>query len=295
MSENLEQKNKDKNKKYFLLVTILVLGIIGYFGFQYWQASKVKERIFKAKVENISDGEIFDLSDEYKNQANNGEDSSRILSELNISELRERGAEFIYQLILKNQIQINDLKTQMQDLKTEFVKYKNGEKIGRLIFTYIDLRQKLYSGAPYEDALKNMEMLAFFDKNLQGKLAKLKDAAKHFSTAKKLDKELEKLIPDLIATKNLKDENGFFDKIRYQISKLIVIRKVGGKNSDVDLAIVETQKFLQEENYQEALTSMLALDKKYHKILEKFLEDLAVSVELQRLDLEIYNYLKSLT
>ncbi len=295
MSENLEQKNKSRSKKYFIFLVILASVIAGYFAFQYWQASKAKERILKAKVENISESEIFDLSDEYKSQINNNDDSSRVLSELNINELRERGPEFIYQVILKNQIQINDLKTQIQELRTEFVKYKNNEKIGRLIFTYIDLRQKIYSGAPYEEAMKNLEMLAFFDKNLQGKIFKLKEAARHFSTAKKLDKDLEKLIPDLIATKNIKSQDSLFDKIRYQLSKLVVIRKIGGKNSNVDLAIVETQKFLQEDNYQEALNKMLALDKKYNKILEKFLEDLAASLELQRLDLEIFNYLKNST
>ncbi len=294
MTENQQPKiNQPKKNQFFLIKLLILLAVIffGYFAFKYWRSLEFKTKTEINKSDNGESG-IFDLSDEYKNQSD--EDSSRMLSDMTMNELREKGAEFIYQMLLKNQVQINDLKAQTQELKAEFLKYKNREKIGKLIFTYVDLRQKFYSGQPYEEDLKNLEILAYSDNILQDKIAKLKSNLKNFSTNKKLVKELNLLIPELIAKKNSHPNPSLLDKIRDHFARLIVIRRVDGKGSKVDIIIANTEKALQEENYQEALNSMLSLDKNYHQILEKFLENLNFSAEAQRLDRDIFNYLKNL-
>lgn len=295
-SEN--KKNDFAQKRQFLLMKIVILISLiffGYFGFKYWKNERAQHSEAKLeKSDNSSDGEIFDLSDEYKNQQS--DQNIENFPDLTANELKEKGAEFIYQMLLKNQVQINDLKEQIQSLRAEFLKYKNQEKIGKMIFAYIDFRQKIFSNSAYEDSLKNFEMLSAFDQNLQAKIAKLKPLLADLSRKKNLNESFKELIPSLIAKKNNNPDSGFVARIRYQFSKLIVIRRIDGKNiGDVDGIVSKTEKLLREENYQEALNSLLLLDQSFHEILVNFLSDLSNAAEIQNTDQEILSYLKSLT
>ena len=299
LSDQENKKNNSIRKRHFFLtksVILLSLIFFGYFGFKYWNNERIQQLEAKVKIDknNVADGEIFDLSDEYKNQYD--DQNIENFPDLTANELKEKGAEFIYQMLLKNQVQINDLKDQLQALRADFVKYKNQEKIGKMIFAYIDFRQKIFSDFIDEDSLKNFEMLSAFDQNLQAKIVKLKPLLAGFSHKKNLEKSFNDLIPKLVAKKNINPDSGFVAKIRYQLSKLIVIRRIDGKNvGDVDEIVVKTEKLLREKNYQEALNSLLRLDQSYHEILVNFLDDLSSAAEIQKIDQEILNYLKSLT
>ncbi len=300
MTESSDVLNKKddavKKKQNFLtkFVILVSLVIFGYFGLKYWKTKVRQEVAAKAEVEKFDnvDSEIFDLSPDH----NGAEDNSHALMDLSVNELKEKGAEFIYQMLLKNQVQINDLKSQAQELREEFIKYKNQEKVSKLIFTYVDLRQKIYADESYDEALKNFELLSSFDANLQDKVAKLTPLLPNFSGKKNLTKDFSALIPDLIVAKNGNSDSGILAKIRHNISRLVVIRKISDESSaDVDGVIAKTERLLREENYREALTSILTLDQNYHQILAKFLDDLSVASEVQKLDQEIFNYLKSLS
>lgn len=298
-NQDSKKENPKKKKQSFLTKFVLILSLIffGYFGIKYWQIKHEQKLAAQAQAEKFDnvESEIFDISDEYKDQPHD-DSSGHDLSDVTANELKEKGAEFIYQTLLKNQVQINDLREQIQNLKTEVTRYKNQERIGKIIFTYVDLRQKIFAGEPHEEVLKSLEMLAVFDKNLQEKIAKLKPLLANFSTQVTLSKNFDGLIPELIANKNNNPNPTLLDKIRHNVSRLIVIRKIDGKDlGDIDSAIAKTEKFLRQENYQEALNSLLSLDQNYHQILAEFLNELSVSVEVQKLDQEILNYLKSLS
>jgi hypothetical protein len=213
-----------------------------------------------------------------------------------VNELKEKGAEFIYQMLLKNQVQITDLREQILALKNDVKKYKNQERIGKLIFTYVDLRQKISAGKTSAEEFKNFEMMASFDENLQAKIAQLKPLLPNLQGREKLNKSFSALIPEVIAAKNFNPDGGILSKIRYNISKLIIIRRIDDKNlGDIDATITKVERLLHEENYQDALTSLLSLDVNYHEILKGFLDELSVSAEAQKIDRDILNYLKSLT
>lgn len=284
--ENKKPLKKFSTKKKLILVLIAVAAC--FFVFQFLQITKNKSKNSNEKNDIV--GDIFDLSESYKG------DDNYDLSELTVSEMKERGAEFIYQSILKNQVQINDLKQQIQDLHSEFAKYKSQEKIGKVIFAYIDFRGNLYSSKPYSENFKNLETLAFFDQNLQGKITKLKPLLNNFSNKNKLQNDFKKIIPDLIATKHSAGENGIVAKITRYISKLIVIRRIDEKNSpEVDVVITKIEKSLADENYQESMNQALLLSKEYHEVLVNFLEELNNAIEIQKIDNDILDYLKKLT
>ena len=274
------------------LIILVSLILFGYFGFKYWQVKAAQKQAAKSLVEKYDniDSEIFDLSSDHENTDPHG------LPDLTVNELKEKGAEFIYQMLLKNQVQITDLREQILALKNDVQKYKNQERIGKLIFTYVDLRQKISAGKTSAEEFKNFEMLASFDENLQAKIAQLKPLLPNLQGREKLNKSFSALIPELIAAKNFNPDGGILSKIRYNISKLIIIRRIDDKNlGDIDATITKVERLLREENYQDALTHLLSLDANYHEILKGFLDELSVSAEAQKIDGDILNYLKSLT
>jgi hypothetical protein len=300
MTESLDAKNQEnknnsvKKRQSFLTKLIILVSLIlfGYFGFKYWQVKAAQKQATKYLVEKYDniDSEIFDLSSDHENTDPHG------LPDLTVNELKEKGAEFIYQMLLKNQVQITDLREQILALKNDVKKYKNQERIGKLIFTYVDLRQKISAGKTSAEEFKNFEMMASFDENLQAKIAQLKPLLPNLQGREKLNKSFSALIPEVIAAKNFNPDGGILSKIRYNISKLIIIRRIDDKNlGDIDATITKVERLLHEENYQDALTSLLSLDVNYHEILKGFLDELSVSAEAQKIDRDILNYLKSLT
>ena len=300
MTESLDAKNQEnknnstKKRQSFLTKLIILVSLIlfGYFGFKYWQVKAAQKQAAKSLIEKYDnvDSEIFDLSSDHEDTDPHG------LPDLTVNELKEKGAEFIYQMLLKNQVQIIDLREQILALKNDVKKYKNQERIGKLIFTYVDLRQKISAGKTSTEEFKNFEMLASFDENLQAKIAQLKPLLPNLQGREKLNKSFSALIPEVIAAKNFNPDGGILSKIRYNISKLIIIRRIDDKNlGDIDATITKVERLLREENYQDALTSLLSLDANYHEILKGFLDELSVSAEAQKIDGDILNYLKSLT
>ncbi len=308
MTENLENPNqqqiqKDSRKKQnFLTKIVFLLTVIffGYLGFKYWKiqnSKKTDNQDFGQKeLEKFdnSDGEIFDLSNNHLQQKS--EDNSYDLSSLNVSELKEKGAEFVYQMLVKNQLQINNLNQEVLNLKSEVLKYKNREKIGKIILAYVELRQEFFAQKNYKNNLQNLEILSALDENLLVKIEKIKPLLPIFSNKEKLSKNFSDLIPEIIVAKNNNSDNSLTSKILRNLSKLIIIRKVDGKDvGDIDSKIFKIEKFLHQENYQEALNLLLSLDQNYHEIIKDFLNDLSVAIEVQKIDQEILNYLKNLT
>lgn len=291
-----QEKKRKKSKLLIKILLLLALIAAAFFALQYFKlmaAHKAKARAAAEKFDNI-DGEIFDLSEEYKTGQN--DDSTGDLAESPSHQLHEKNIDFIYQNLLKNQVQINELRNQISDLKIELNKYKAHEVVGRVTYSYIDFRQNLFAGRDTKKEFKNFETLASFDVTLQAKADKLKNLLPDFYDQKKLIQVFSGLIPEIITVKKNIPDSGVISKVRRNISKLVVIRKISNKEgNDVDAVIRRIEDALLAENYQEALNNALLLDDTYHEVLKNFLTRLAVALEVQKTDLEILNYLKILS
>lgn len=290
MSEKISQEiNEKKSHVFFIKLVIFLTAILfSYIGFKYWQnqSNKARAASTQDKFSNLESG-IFDLSDDAKQED---------ISELTINEMKERGAEFVYQILLKNQVQIDNLKTDVTMLKGEILKYKNHEKIGKMILTYVDLREKIYGAKSYENEMRNFDILVAGDSDLQVKLNALKAQLPKFKTSEELLKNFRLLIPNLMGVKKYGDGNDVMARIRRNISKLVVVRRIDEKNPDeLDATLVKIEKSLQQNNCDQAMSGVVSLEEKYKTILKKFLEDLSISCEVQKNDQEILNFLKSLT
>jgi uncharacterized protein YpmS len=98
-NQNSAADTKSKGSISKKIIILLALSIVAFVAFKYFTSNKKDApKLSQDLILNSSD-EIFEVSDEDKKQDYD-------LSDLTINDMRERGAEFIYQILLKNQVQI---------------------------------------------------------------------------------------------------------------------------------------------------------------------------------------------
>jgi len=299
---NSEKNNEKKEGKIFnKIILFLIVGVVLAISYEYYKRAAKKElaRQELSKFENI-ESEIFDLGEGQDHAGHAGSagyeklDESK-LAEMSVNELREGGAEFIYQLLIYNQVQISSLKTEMAGLKGEFRKYKSQEKLQKMILVYVNLRQKIYQGKNYNKSLENLRLLSLGDKTLREKVENLKDSLENFHDYEFLKKEFRDLIPQLIAAKNHDKDGGFFEKTRFHLSRIVTVRKLNESDLSIDGSVSRIEKALRNENCKNALKEIDAMEEKYKKILAKFYEELKASCEVSKADEEILLYLEDLS
>ena len=298
---NIESENstprKAKKKSHFLLKSFFVV-VLTFVCLMVYQNLQIKEGIIiKKPIVNIDkdskEDSILDISDEYRT----GLENETTVHDLNISEIKEKGAEFVYQLLIKNQVQIEDINNQLRNFKGDFIKLKNREKINKLIINYVELREKLFNGEDCRSEIEGYDLLSVSDEFLQNKFLIIKEGYALFSTQKKLMESFKSITNQLIINENYDEKNAsLFEKLRHNFNKLVVIRKVKNLNPDrLEGVINQIELALSQKNYQEAMNKSLSLDKAYFPIVQKFLEELSIAIEIQTADKEIIKYLKSLT
>ena len=298
---NIESENstprKAKKNSHFLLKSFFVV-VLTFVCLMVYQNLQIKEGIIiKKPIVNIDkdskEDSILDISDEYRT----GLENETTVHDLNISEIKEKGAEFVYQLLIKNQVQIEDINNQLRNFKGDFIKLKNREKINKLIINYVELREKLFNGEDCRSEIEGYDLLSVSDEFLQNKFLIIKEGYALFSTQKKLMESFKSITNQLIINENYDEKNAsLFEKLRHNFNKLVVIRKVKNLNPDrLEGVINQIELALSQKNYQEAMNKSLSLDKAYFPIVQKFLEELSIAIEIQTADKEIIKYLKSLT
>ena len=83
--------------------------------------------------------------------------------------------------------------------------------------------------------------------------------------------------------------------MRYNFRKLVIIRKTNLKDSSqLQSSIIVVENLLKSGKNSEALAKLLSLDKIYFPIIQRFLEELNLVIEIQNADQDIIKYLKSL-
>ena len=291
-------------KKYGLFAKVFMAFVVAAVAFGVYRymhhknMQKIEDLKEVEKFNNI-ESEIFNLADDDSTASTADQAFSQItdnqLSELTVEQLKGSGAEFIYQLIIKNQLQIAALKENVKDLKVMVASQSSKEKISKLIFSYIDLRQKIFEKKKYEAELEAFQLMVSSDNFLKTEVAKINENIQNFEDVKNLQSQFRGLIPELMATKKHSKDSGFFEKIRYSIAKVIVIRRNNNRTKEVDGVILRVQEHLENQEYENAIAELKNLDEKYTKILEGFMVKLNSSNEINKVDREILSYLRQLS
>ena len=296
LNKDESSKRNPKNQLFFLkVVALFTLIFLSIFLYLYWQdlsKRRLLARVDNEKFSNL-DSDIFDLSQDFNNQ---NIDENHDLSDLNIASLKEKSSGFIYQLLIKNQLQIEDLRKQNRELRSEFLKYKTYERYNKIVIYYASFRDKLFNEKNFNTELQNLEIICNSDEMLHAKITNLKSHLVNFYPKNKLEISFKNLIQEIKAISDSDpQDNSWLKKINEKIAKIIIIRRTLINNSgDVDDKIITIENHLKAENYQEALGIILSLNQSYNEVFKNFLENLNASLEVQKIDLEILNYLKSL-
>jgi hypothetical protein len=298
ISESTAVKPNSHKKSNRILLKIFLIVVITFTCLMVYKNLQIKEEIVIKKpglIKGVNEKEesILDISDEYKNDPEN----ETTVHDLNISEIKEKGAEFVYQLLIKNQVQIEDINNQLRNFKGDFVKLKSQEKLNKLVINYVELREKLFNGENCKTEIESYDLLSMSDEFLHNKFLIIKENYDFLLTQKKLMESFKLIAGEIVINENFDEKQAnVLEKLRYNFKKLVVVRKL--KNLDpmqVEGVVNQAELALSEKNYQEALDKIMSLDKSYFKIVQKFLEDLSIMIETQNADKEIIKYLKSLT
>jgi hypothetical protein len=298
ISEYTAVKPNSHKKSNRILLKIFLIIVITFTCLMVYKNLQIKEEIVIKKpglIKGVNEKEesILDISDEYKNDPEN----ETTVHDLNISEIKEKGAEFVYQLLIKNQVQIEDINNQLRNFKGDFVKLKSQEKLNKLVINYVELREKLFNGENCKTEIESYDLLSMSDEFLHNKFLIIKENYDFLLTQKKLMESFKLIAGEIVINENFDEKQAnVLEKLRYNFKKLVVVRKL--KNLDpmqVEGVVNQAELALSEKNYQEALDKIMSLDKSYFKIVQKFLEDLSIMIETQNADKEIIKYLKSLT
>jgi hypothetical protein len=292
---------RQKFKQYFTqfkfqlsLIAFIILILTCYLSWKYSIISKKSSLIEPQKT--TSEEEIFDINNEYQTLNEEETMEEYKLSDLSLEELKSGGLKLIHHILVRNQLQIENLARKVTNLKAELNNYRSQEKTIKIIFSYSDLRQKIFLGQNYNFELKNFDLLIVNDANLQPKGEMLKEVLKDFKSTSDLITDFKELIPAIIASKNTNPEASLFQKIRYNLLKLVIIRRINHPEiQDIDGILLRSEELIKKEAFAEALTLLASIPNSNYNILEQFLVNLNAANEVQKIDLEILAYLKTLS
>jgi hypothetical protein len=282
-SKNISANQKKKNPSIRNVIVFFSLLAFVYFSFQYlWsRAARVVDPI-----------EVSTFEDRAREELPNSDE----IIDLEVGEVTEKGAEFIYQTLLKNQMQIDSLRSDIQSLRNEVSKYKSHKKIGRLILSYVNLREKFFAGEFYRGEFRSFRILSSRDKELNQLGVDLIKKLAKFQLDEKLENDFAALVPELMAIKYYGNSDDLLTKVRRNLSKLITIKRTDkNEGSDIEAVIFRVKAFLKEGRYQEALTELSSVEEKYKLVKQEFTTDLQNRIEVEKTDQEILNYLNNIS
>lgn len=293
--DNLNQKTSKKAGTFVKLMMSVFVVFCGYLIVEYVQEKVRQKEIAKQEIavyDNV-ETEIFDLAKE-ENEALLEEADVRIIT---VEDVKAGGAQFIQQELVASNSRIDKLYKDVVEIKDEIFKYKSQEKIGRLILSYLDLRNAFLQTGNYQDVLKNFEMLVILDDNLKDEIERLKPLLPKFLRKNEISQKFNDVIPELMAIKGAVDDS-LLSRIEQKMSKLVVVRRIDGQISNpadkLDAIIVKVETLLRQEQYQSAWNALKELQPKYQNSITLFLDDLDIIIKVRAIDLEIINHLKGL-
>jgi hypothetical protein len=247
---------------------------------------------------DLANDDIFETSTKKDQEQYTAKD----LSDITTKELQQKNIDFFYRVFMQNQSQINDLQKEVINLRSELANYRNSEKIIKIIFSYLDLRQKIFASDSLVNSQSfNNQLLAFrlmisYDKNMVAIFNNLEFHLKDFKNTKEVEKMFQALIPNLIASSKFKKESTTLDDIRYYLAKKVVIRKINQpifNSNDIDSLIFSIEKNFLTQNYIEILKALAVFSPHQREIVKSFEVEIKKLAELQQIDEEFLNYLKN--
>ena len=286
--ETAKTSKKKSLVSFFKNVVIAIVAVVFlYFAYNFFLQNKNSKSSKTSQEEDL-----FFLSEDAHKNVN--------LDELNFAEIKEKGPEFVYQLLVKNQVQIQDLYNKINDLNNELIKYQNRQQISKIAVSYFELHQKIFNSnnVSVQDILQHittLELLLIESPDLQGNIDIIKSALPNFINQNILILNLQQIIPHFKALQQKNIEPNFFDKIKINIAKFITFRKIKNAPEDsIDYKINQLELAIKQQNYTLALQIFLSLNQSENQEITNFYYNLKAIQQIEKADFEIMKIIKNL-
>jgi len=290
----IEELKKEKSflGKICVFFLISVLSYATFYGYSYYLDQKssndrilhIKQNIAKNKVEKFDNVEtkIFDLNDENK--------------EIIVTELEDISGYEVKENI--NSDRISSLENEVAELKLKVEQVSKISGQSALIISYVHLRQKIFShynnDFSYYEELKNFDILSDGDEFLKLRINHLKSILRSRVTHESLVERFDYVADKFVSYKEFEGDSDFLNKIKTNLLKIIVIRKVGETDHNtLDGKVALIIRSLKNQDYIRANRILLGMENKYRIIAGGYLMDLNHMIALKRVDNEILNYLSN--
>lgn len=284
------QSEKKFLRKIFLFFLLATFSYAGLYGYEHYLDSKsineqiahIKENIAKNKVAKFDNVEekIFDL----------GQDNEiKIVDLEDLTQEKKKASN-------PGADRITALEKEVASLKVRVEEISHLNRKSAIILSYVRLRNKIFAHFDSEDSyleeLQNFDLLSRNDPFLAKRFRILTSHLRYHPTQESLIDEFEKLADQFSTQREFNSESKLLNKIKSNLSKVIVIRKIDQSDSNIiDSKIVTIMENLKNQNYIRANHMILSLDNKYRIISGPFLMKLNHMIALRRADSEIMNYL----
>lgn len=280
-----ENEIKKPRKRYLSIIFWLALIIFAYFSVQYlWGEFNYKEAKENAKSQfsNI-EAEIYKTTPLTSTEVTKPDDHPLTQNEI----------------LLKQQLQMAELQNNFNALKDDLARFKLNDSLPKIILSFVRLQDLSRAKQNYDSQLQKLEVLCRTDFAMTDKIIKLKAVLENQpKNREELAKEFADLIPQIKA-KQIEIESGgsWFGKIKATIARFIVVKRTGENNasSDVELAIIKTQKAIENKRFDYALENFEMIGGDYQEILSGVKVDLKNADDFEKISDDIYRYLEVLS
>ena len=293
--DNLKQVKKSFFRRVFSLRNSCILLILAI-GTGYYL--KIENDKREASIDSLREfenieAEIFDDGrGGVKDSRGNG--SAKKFGDLTVEDLKGDD-DFLYQVLIQNQLDLRKITSHMKLLEFELAKFKSQAKLQKLIMTYVNLRELIFTGKSYKNEMQSLRLLSIGNKVLTDEVRSLQENVQNFKNFDELNDELLKISKTLIAMKENDPQGGFLDKLRFNVAKIITVRKLDSKNDEVDGVIYRLEVALKDRDCSVALNEVEKFDDKYLDVIEGFKINLKNSCKLRSIDDDIMLYLENLS
>ena len=287
--------NLRKIKRVIIFVAIIL--IVGG-GCYLWSEYEVKKSAINElkEFENIQ-AKIFDVKDsrkaieDIKNKIL--ETPSEKIGSFTVEDLRN-DSDFLYQILVQNQIDLNKLNLRINSLEFDLKRFESQAKLQKTIIAYVNLREKILNSQNYQDQMQNFKLLAIGNKVLMDKVRSLQEVVINFKSFDQLSEKLDKLSKTLIAMKKSDPNGGFIEKIRFNLAKIITVRRLDPLSKEIDGGIYRLQKAFKNKDCRKSQDEIANFDEKYKDSASSLRLDIEKSCELRDIDNAIMLYLENL-
>jgi hypothetical protein len=166
-----------------------------------------------------------------------------------------------------------------------------------LIVSIVDLKRMVNDGKAFSQEIDNIEFMANGNSVILISLDKLKPYSKGIKTEKYLQDQFSKLINEVVQeSRKPADDARWIDKVTYNLTKNIIIRKVDNSRnpSSLENVIINAESYINDGDYKDAIYELKKLNEKEREFFNQWVVDAAEYVYVNSVLDGLMNYMRDL-